>query len=79
MLSAPMDVPKIPSTPADPGAAVRRGVHDLAGDRAIDVLADGTTVATNAVLERSGARVALVTTEGFRRHRDRASGTSVVV
>ena len=33
---------------------------------AVDVLAHGTTVATNALLERRGARTALVTTEGFR-------------
>ncbi len=33
---------------------------------AVDVLAHGTTVATNALLERSGGRVGLVTTEGFR-------------
>src|SRR5262249_43059334 len=32
----------------------------------VDVLAHGTTVATNALLERRGARTALVTTEGFR-------------
>ena len=33
---------------------------------AVEVLAHGTTVATNALLERRGARTALVTTEGFR-------------
>src|SRR5207248_1854074 len=33
---------------------------------AVEVLAHGTTVATNALLERRGARIALVTTEGFR-------------
>jgi N-methylhydantoinase A len=36
------------------------------GVGAVDVLAHGTTVATNALLERRGARTALVTTEGFR-------------
>jgi N-methylhydantoinase A len=46
--------------------------------QAIDVLVHGTTVATNALLERRGARVALVTTAGFEdllwlRRQDRAS------
>ncbi|HEX5945004.1 MAG TPA: hydantoinase/oxoprolinase family protein [Acidimicrobiales bacterium] len=40
---------------------------DARGDAArLDMLAHGTTVATNALLERRGARVALVTTEGLR-------------
>ena len=56
-------VAKVPSTPADPSVAVGAGVA-AAGGRP-DVLAHGTTVATNALLERKGGRVALVTTEGF--------------
>ena len=44
--------------------AVRRLVAEEAG--AVEGVAHGTTVATNAVLERRGARTALVTTEGFR-------------
>jgi len=55
---------KIPSTPHDPGDAVREGIGHLAGGRRPRVLAHGTTVATNALLERRGARVALVTTQG---------------
>lgn len=58
-------IAKVPSTPADPGDAVRQGVARLGGDAGIDVLAHGTTVATNALLERAGARVALVTNAGF--------------
>jgi N-methylhydantoinase A/oxoprolinase/acetone carboxylase beta subunit len=59
---------KVPSTPDDPGRAVRDGVR--AGRPAGDtgrpaLLAHGTTVATNTVLEGRGARVALVTTAGF--------------
>ena len=57
---------KIPSTPADPGSAVREGIGRLAGGSGPQLLAHGTTVATNALLERRGARVALVTTGGFR-------------
>jgi N-methylhydantoinase A/oxoprolinase/acetone carboxylase beta subunit len=56
---------KIPSTPADPGAAVRDGAARLATGLRVELLAHGTTVATNALLERRGAVTALVTTEGF--------------
>jgi N-methylhydantoinase A/oxoprolinase/acetone carboxylase beta subunit len=57
-------VVKVLSTPADPAAAVRSAVGRLAGDRP-GLLAHGTTVATNALLERRGGPVALVTNEGF--------------
>ena len=50
------------STPAAPDEAVLAGAGDLAGQR----LAHGSTVATNALLERRGPRTVLVTTEGFR-------------
>lgn len=55
---------KVPSTPADPGDAVRDGTAALAPDGP-ELLAHGTTVATNALLERRGARVALYCTAGF--------------
>lgn len=58
-------VAKVPSTPQDPGAAVRSGVAGLVDARP-SLLAHGTTVATNTLLEGTGARVALVTTEGLR-------------
>ena len=51
---------KVPSTP-DPSEAVGRGMAELGGTD----MAHGTTVATNAILERKGARVAFVTTAGF--------------
>jgi N-methylhydantoinase A/oxoprolinase/acetone carboxylase beta subunit len=54
---------KVPSTPDDPAEAVRTAVHAL--EPVPDVLAHGTTVATNALLERTGATVALVTSPGF--------------
>jgi N-methylhydantoinase A/oxoprolinase/acetone carboxylase beta subunit len=60
-------IAKVPSTPHDPGDAVRAGVAAVLPpglDRPAS-LAHGTTVATNALLERRGARVALVTNEGF--------------
>lgn len=58
-------VMKVPSTPDDPGSAVRSGLARLAGSTAGLTLAHGTTVATNALLERQFARVALVTTSGL--------------
>ncbi len=54
-------VAKVLSTPDDPGRAVRAGLDG----RVPDLLAHGTTVATNALLERRGATVALVTNAGF--------------
>lgn len=59
---------KVPSTPEDPGAAVRRAVAALragSSEGGTALLAHGTTVATNALLERRGARVALMATSGF--------------
>jgi N-methylhydantoinase A/oxoprolinase/acetone carboxylase beta subunit/N-methylhydantoinase B/oxoprolinase/acetone carboxylase alpha subunit len=57
---------KVPSQPADPGAALLQAVSEAGVDhRLVDDLAIGTTVATNAVLERTGARVVFVTTDGF--------------
>ena len=55
---------KVLSTREDPGRAVKAALEDL-GDSSPELLAHGTTVATNALLERKGAAVALVTNEGF--------------
>lgn len=55
---------KVPSTPADPGAAVLSAVRQIAGNQGAEVR-HGTTVGTNAILERKGARIAFVTTAGF--------------
>jgi N-methylhydantoinase A len=60
-----LTVLKVFSTPDDPGKAVLEGVRRVAVDEPI-VVRHGTTVATNAMLERKGARVAFVTTEGFQ-------------
>jgi len=66
---------KSPSTPHDQSIGVMAGLEELArrlGLSVADMLAQtqrlvhGTTVATNALLERKGARVALLTTEGHR-------------
>jgi N-methylhydantoinase A len=55
---------KVFSTPQDPGQAVLNGLREL-GASAAAVVQHGTTVGTNAMLERKGARVAFVTTHGF--------------
>ncbi len=53
------------STRPDPSPAVLEGIERL-GVPADAVIAHGTTVATNALLEHRGARTALITTQGFR-------------
>ncbi len=59
-------IAKMPSRPDDPAAAVRAGLDALDPDGPPpERLAHGTTVATNALLERRGAEVALVTTTGL--------------
>jgi N-methylhydantoinase A len=62
---------KLPSTPAEPYEAPIRGLReilDMAGARPDQVcfVGLGTTVATNALLERKGALTGLITTRGFR-------------
>ncbi len=55
---------KIFSTPADPSLAIAQAIEKIASARHF-ILLHGTTVGTNALLERKGARVAFVTTQGF--------------
>ena len=56
-------VHKEPSTPDNPAAAILQGLRDMGIEGA--EIVHGSTVATNALLERRGARTALVTTAGF--------------
>ena len=56
---------KVPSTPHDPAAAILDGLTALELPQGF-VVVHGTTVATNALLERRGAKTALLTTAGFR-------------
>ncbi|MGH7472124.1 MAG: hydantoinase/oxoprolinase N-terminal domain-containing protein, partial [Longimicrobiales bacterium] len=70
---------KVPSTPSDPAAAVLLGIQQMlsafaaapasspapSSTRSPFVLIHGSTVATNALLERRGCRVALVSNRGF--------------
>jgi N-methylhydantoinase A len=66
-----LHVLKVPTTRDDPSQAVIKSIAELAerwgvaADR-INRFAHGTTVATNAVLERKGARIGVLTTAGFR-------------
>jgi N-methylhydantoinase A len=55
---------KVFSTPADPSQAIVQAITAIAGERAVTVL-HGTTVGTNTLLQRKGARAAFVTTDGF--------------
>ena len=62
---------KVVSTPDDPARGIVQGVRAIvervdAHPEQVELLIHGTTVATNAVLQRAGARVALITTAGFR-------------
>lgn len=52
------------STPHDPSEAVIEGIKHIAGDRDVQVV-HGSTVATNAILERKGVKTALITNDGF--------------
>src|SRR5215211_6780653 len=57
---------KQPSTPHEPAAALNAALVEVgAGDKQVHSVVLGTTVATNAVLTRKGARVCFVTTAGF--------------
>jgi N-methylhydantoinase A len=62
---------KLPSTPHNPAAAIADGLSELCRIFDIDKslisrLCHGTTVATNALIQRNGASVAVITTRGFR-------------
>lgn len=52
------------STPQNPAEAVIDGIRHIAKDEAVQVV-HGSTVATNAILERKGVRTAIVTNKGF--------------
>ena len=64
-------VHKVPSTPEDPSRAILDGLaiakrqHGI-GSEDISHFAHGTTIATNALIQRTGGRVAMITTVGFR-------------
>jgi N-methylhydantoinase A len=70
-LGEPMRTLKIPTTKGDPSQAVLNAVAHLSRDLGIapaDIarFLHGTTIATNAVLERNGAKLGLITSVGFK-------------
>ena len=69
-------VGKVPSTRGQEAVGFARGISGLANLPDVSAIVHGTTVGTNALLERKGARAGLITTAGFRdvlemRRRDR--------
>jgi N-methylhydantoinase A len=60
---------KLPSTPSDPSLAIQQGLARICAETGAKLdqveVVHGTTVGTNALLQRRGARIALVTTRGF--------------
>src|SRR5438309_2208689 len=69
-------VHKVATTPEDPAVGMFRAIEPMSAP--VELLVHGTTIATNALLERRGARVVLVTTRGFEdllwlRRQDRAA------
>lgn len=60
---------KLPSTPSDPSVAIQEGLTRICDETGLRLdqveIVHGTTVGTNALLQRRGARTALITTKGF--------------
>jgi N-methylhydantoinase A len=66
-----MIIGKILTTPGDPSVAVIQGLQALLAERQLDPTAvsatiHGTTLITNAIIERKGSKTGLITTQGFR-------------
>ncbi len=65
-----LHIHKVLSTPAAPEQAILQGVRELGLDESVNggdlLIIHGSTVATNAALERKGARTAFITNKGFR-------------
>ncbi|MFQ5978463.1 MAG: hydantoinase/oxoprolinase family protein [Candidatus Heimdallarchaeota archaeon] len=69
--SGQITVLKVPSTPQDQSIGVRNSIRQLQTEIGrdnvkFDFLIHGSTVATNCTLERKGAKIALITTQGFK-------------
>ena len=58
---------KVETIPSDPGAGVINGFEKAQADlNAVDIFVHGTTLGLNALLTRTGAELAIITTKGFR-------------
>lgn len=63
----PHQILKVPSTPKDPSIGLLNSLREAGLQPSdLDAILHGTTIATNAIIERRGARCALITTRGFR-------------
>jgi N-methylhydantoinase A len=60
-----IQVHKILSNPSDPSITIMKGLQEIGLDNGEMEIIHGSTVATNALLERKGAKVAFITTAGF--------------
>lgn len=60
-----LKIKKIPSVPQNPSLAILEGIKEFLNNPSPFMIIHGSTVATNALLERKGARIALITTKGF--------------
>jgi N-methylhydantoinase A/oxoprolinase/acetone carboxylase beta subunit len=72
---------KVPSTPARPGASILEGIDEIKTALGLDdaawrqmVHTHSSTVATNALIERKGARIGMIVSSGFRDLRIAAPG-----
>ena len=66
LVDGQLTIHKVPSTPQDHSSAFLTVLQDLGDPAQAGPIVHGTTVATNALLERKGARTALIMTKGFR-------------
>ncbi len=67
-LNGELKLHKLLSTPENPAQAMLTGLNTMSSQTLTKLhrIAHGTTVATNAILERKGSRIAFITTQGFR-------------
>jgi N-methylhydantoinase A len=78
--SGSIRIEKVPSTPDNPSVGILAGIERMSirlGN--VAKLAHGTTVATNTILERRGAKTAVITTQGFRDVLEVGRGNRVVL
>ncbi len=67
IINGDIKVLKVLSTPSNPGLAIFEGLDMIQADNTFDFsIIHGSTVATNALLERRGKKTALITTKGFK-------------
>jgi N-methylhydantoinase A len=67
-LDGQLHIHKLLSSPDNPARSMLKGLQEISPDGldSLEQIAHGSTVATNAILERKGAKTAFITTQGFR-------------